>query len=162
MVVVELVQTFLPVIVVDASNCREKGNVCCYVGWGLNAPAGGGSRLETQVDISLEQTRHLPTIRKTFTSSVPGNALSSTARALSIRCNASWYKGMKEEDDEGGYTSGVGIVTNPRVQFHLVSLALPLLETARRQLKIISFVDTIDASHFNPSIELKQLFLATG
>lgn len=32
---------------------------------------GGGSRLETQVDISLEQTRHLPTIRKTFTSSVP-------------------------------------------------------------------------------------------
>ncbi|CAL1677966.1 unnamed protein product [Lasius platythorax] len=36
---------------------------------------GGGSRLETQVDISLEQTRHLPTIRKTFTSSVPGGAL---------------------------------------------------------------------------------------
>lgn len=62
---------------------------------------GGGSRLETQVDISLEQTRHLPTIRKTFTSSVPGNALSlslssfhrsfplssSLPPSLSIRCN---------------------------------------------------------------------------
>lgn len=42
---------------------------------------GGGSRLETQVDISLEQTRHLPTIRKTFTSSVPGGASAT-------RCNA--------------------------------------------------------------------------
>lgn len=44
---------------------------------------GGGSRLETQVDISLEQTRHLPTIRKTFTSSVPGGALLRCSR-----CNA--------------------------------------------------------------------------
>lgn len=45
---------------------------------------GGGSRLETQVDISLEQTRHLPTIRKTFTSSVPGGASATLAamRAL--------------------------------------------------------------------------------
>lgn len=43
---------------------------------------GGGSRLETQVDISLEQTRHLPTIRKTFTSSVPGGALLRRSAAM--------------------------------------------------------------------------------
>lgn len=48
---------------------------------------GGGSRLETQVDISLEQTRHLPTIRKTFTSSVPGGAL---RYRRSLQCGPSY------------------------------------------------------------------------
>lgn len=58
--------------------------VCeCVCRWRtVEGVEGGGSRLETQVDISLEQTRHLPTIRKTFTSSVPGNALSLSLSLL--------------------------------------------------------------------------------
>lgn len=51
---------------------------------------GGGSRLETQVDISLEQTRHLPTIRKTFTSSVPGGALLHR----SLQCGPFFERGV--------------------------------------------------------------------
>lgn len=53
---------------------------------GVEGVEGGGSRLETQVDISLEQTRHLPTIRKTFTSSVPGDAL----LRCSLQCGPSY------------------------------------------------------------------------
>ncbi|KYQ47318.1 hypothetical protein ALC60_13651 [Trachymyrmex zeteki] len=53
---------------------------------GVEGVEGGGSRLETQVDINLEQTRHLPTIRKTFTSSVPGGAL----LRCSLQCRPSY------------------------------------------------------------------------
>lgn len=56
---------------------------------GVEGVEGGGSRLETQVDISLEQTRHLPTIRKTFTSSVPGGAL----LRCSLQCGPTYDRG---------------------------------------------------------------------
>lgn len=63
-----------PLLVVETS--RPGGNSAGGGGESsVEGVEGGGSRLETQVDISLEQTRHLPTIRKTFTSSVPGGAL---------------------------------------------------------------------------------------
>lgn len=70
---VVLLLLLLLLVVVVAENGREK----------REGVEGGGSRLETQVDISFEQTsRHLPTIRKTFTSSVPG------ARGALLRCSA--------------------------------------------------------------------------
>lgn len=78
-VVVPLVLLLLVVVVmvvVVAENGREKREE--------QGVEGGGSRLETQVDISLEQTRHLPTIRKTFTSSVPGGALLRYSANLSV------------------------------------------------------------------------------
>ena len=82
---------------------------------GVEGVEGGGSRLETQVDINLEQTRHLPTIRKTFTSSVPGGAL--------LRCSLQC----------GPPTTDYEVCNYPSIFLFAPRLALPHLASPRQQ-----------------------------